>query len=216
MTSPTVTLTFDNGPTPGTTEPVLELLAAHAVPATFFAIGRKLATSEGRELGSRSVAAGHRLGGHTWTHSVQFGKADDAVVVAELTRTRVVVEDAGGDGLLFRPYGAGGVVDDRLMSRFGASTLCSHGYTCVLWNVLPGDWRDAEGWVGRALKGIDENPWSVVVLHDVVGAALDRLDEFLTEAGSRGAVWSQDFPDECTPIRDGAPTSSFDTLCLAN
>ena len=216
MTSPTVTLTFDNGPTPGTTEPVLELLAAHAVPATFFAIGKKLATPAGRELGRRAVAARHRLGGHTWSHSVQFGEADDDVITDELARTRVAVEDVGGDGLLFRPYGAGGVIDDRLMSRFGASTLCSHGYSCVLWNVLPGDWRDPEGWVGHAMNGIDETPWSVVVLHDVVGAALDRLDEFLTAARSRGAEWSQEFPDECTPIRDGAPTSSFDTLCLAN
>ena len=216
MTLPKVTLTFDNGPTPGTTEPVLELLAAHAVPATFFAIGQKLATPDGRELGRRSVAEGHRLGGHTWTHSVQFGPADDAVISDELNRTREVVDEVGGAALLFRPYGAGGVIDDRLMSPFGASTLCSQGYTCVLWNVLPGDWRDPDGWVGHALTGIDEHPWSVVVLHDVVGAAVDRLDEFLTAARSRGAVWSQDFPEECTPIRDGAPTSSFDTLCLAN
>ena len=216
MSLPQVTLTFDNGPTPGITEPVLELLATHAVPATFFAIGRKLASSEGRELGRRSVAEGHRLGGHTWTHSVQFGAADDAVISDELNRTREVVDDVGGTALLFRPYGAGGLIDDRLMSAFGASTLCSQGYTCVLWNVLPGDWRDPDGWVNHALTGIDANPWSVVVLHDVVGAALDGLDEFLGAARSRGVVWSQDFPDECTPIRDGAPTSSFDTLCLAN
>lgn len=211
-----VTLTFDNGPTPGITEPVLDLLAAHNVPATFFAIGRKLATPHGAELARRSVAAGHRVGGHTWTHSVQFGGADDAVITEELDRTRVAVDDLGGTPLLFRPYGAGGVIDDRLMSPFGASTLRSQGYTCVLWNVLPGDWRDPDGWVNHALHGIDEHPWSVVVLHDVVGAALDKLDEFLTAAGSRGAEWSQEFPDNCTPIRDGVPTSSFDTLCLAN
>jgi peptidoglycan/xylan/chitin deacetylase (PgdA/CDA1 family) len=216
MTAPTVTLTFDNGPTPGTTEPVLDLLAAHAVPATFFAIGRKLATPAGTDLGRRCVEQGHRLGGHTWTHAVQFGAADDTVVSDELDRTRAVVDDVGGDGLLFRPYGAGGLIDDRLMSPFGASTLCSQGYTCVLWNVLPGDWRDRDGWVDHALAGIDETPWSVVVLHDVVGAALDRLDEFLTTARSRGSVWSQDFPDDCTPIRSGTPTSSFDTLCLAD
>jgi len=216
MTRPNVTLTFDNGPTPGITEPVLELLGAHAVAATFFAIGRKLATGAGRELGRRSVAEGHRLGGHTWTHSVQFGVADDAVNSDEMNRTSEVVDDVGGSALLFRPYGAGGVIDDRLMSKFGASTLCSQGYTCVLWNVLPGDWRDPDGWVDHALSGIDEHPWSVVVLHDVVGAVLDGLDEFLTAATSRGAVWSQDFPEECTPIRDGAPTASFDTLCLAN
>ncbi len=215
MTTSVVTLTFDNGPTPGVTEPVLDLLAAHAVPATFFAIGHKLATAGGQDLGRRILADGHRLGGHTWTHAVQFGAADDAEVADELARTRTAVESAGGDGLLFRPYGAGGVIDDRLMSRFGATTLCSLGYTCVLWNVLPGDWRDPDGWVDRALAEIEAHPWSVVVLHDVVDAALARLDEFLTVAQRHDPTWSQGFPDECTPIRDGTPTSSFDTLRLA-
>ena len=59
------------------------------VPATFFAIGRKLATPDGQRLGRRIVATGHRLGGHTWSHSVQFGVADDAVITDELARTRV-------------------------------------------------------------------------------------------------------------------------------
>jgi peptidoglycan/xylan/chitin deacetylase (PgdA/CDA1 family) len=214
MTTPVVTLTFDNGPTPGVTEPVLELLATHAVPATFFAIGRKLATAEGQDLGRRILSEGHRLGGHTWSHSVQFGGADDAVVVDELANSRLAVESAGGEGLLFRPYGAGGVIDERLMSRFGATTLCSSRYTCVLWNVLPGDWRDPDGWVEQALAGIVVHRWSVVVLHDVADAALARLDDFLTAAQRHRPSWSQGFPDECTPIRDGTPTTSFGTLCL--
>ena len=216
MTPPVVTLTFDNGPTPGITEPVLDLLAAHGVPATFFAIGQKLATSEGRALGRQIVDRGHQLGGHTWSHAVQFGAASDDAIVEELERTRAAVDEAGGDGLLFRPYGAGGNIDDRLMSRFGADTLCSSGYTCVLWNVLPGDWRNPEGWVDDALTEIDQRPESVVVLHDVADAALGRLDEFLTQIRRRDAVCSQVFPDECTPIRSGTPTTSFDTLRVAN
>src|SRR6187397_718614 len=116
MTARAVCLTFDNGPTSGITEPVLEVLAEHAVPATFFAIGRKLSTPSGRQLGERIVDAGHQLGGHTWTHSVQFGAAADEVVSDELARTRSAVDAVGGNGLLFRPYGAGGVIDERLMS----------------------------------------------------------------------------------------------------
>jgi len=216
MTSPVVSLTFDNGPTPGITEPVLEVLTQHKVPATFFAIGCKLAAPAGHALGTRIVSEGHRLGGHTWSHSVQFGAADDALVADELTRTRAAVEQAGGDGLLFRPYGGGGVIDERLMSSFGASSLQSSGYTCVLWNVLPGDWKDQAGWVELALDDIDRRAWSVVVLHDLVDAALARLDEFLTAVASRNPTWSVDFPDECTPIRNGEATSSFDTLCVAN
>ncbi len=212
MTSPVVALTFDNGPTPGITEAVLDVLAAREVPATFFAIGHKLAVPAGTALGRQIVAGGHRLGGHTWSHSVQFGVADDEVIVDELARTRTALEAAGGDPLLFRPYGSGGVIDDRLMSPFGSATLCSGGYTCVLWNVLPGDWRDHDGWVDAALGGIDRHPWSVVVLHDVVDAALPRLDEFIRELRHRDPTWSQEFPDDCTPIRNGSPTSAFGTL----
>jgi peptidoglycan-N-acetylglucosamine deacetylase len=216
MTAPAVSLTFDNGPTPGITEPVLELLAEHHVPATFFAIGRKLATPDGQMLGRRIVADGHRLGGHTWSHSIQFGTADDAEITQELADTRAAVEQAGGDGLLFRPYGAGGVIDERLMNAFGATTLCSTGYTCVLWNVLPHDWDDPTGWVDRALADVDRNPWSVVVLHDVADAALPRLDEFLFAVAQRNPTWSQDFPDQCTPIREGSRTSAFGTLSVEN
>jgi peptidoglycan-N-acetylglucosamine deacetylase len=216
MTTPLVTLTFDNGPTPGVTEPVLDMLAVHSVRATFFAIGRKLATTEGLALGRRIVRAGHQLGGHTWSHSVQFGRADDATVDSELVRTRAVVDEVGGNGLLFRPYGAGGVIDDRLMSAFGATTLQALDYTCVLWNVLPGDWRDQPGWVDQALNEIDNHAWSVVVLHDVVDAALPRLDEFLTAAALRKPKWSQEFPDDCTPIRNGSATPAYATLCLTD
>lgn len=214
MTSPVVTLTFDNGPTPGITETVLDVLAAREVPAVFFAIGSKLATPQGVKLGREIIGSGHRLGGHTWSHTVQFGAADDERVSNELSRTAAAVDAVGGDALLFRPYGAGGVIDDRLMSGFGASALCAGGYTCVLWNVLPGDWRDATGWVDAALDEITRHSWSVVVLHDVADAALPRLDEFLLRLGARDPVWSTEFPDECTPIRDGTPTSGFDTLCV--
>lgn len=215
MTERLVTLTFDNGPSPGVTDAVLDVLAAHGVVATFFAIGRKLDTPEGRALGRRIVAEGHRLGGHTWSHSVQFGPAPDETVADELTRTRAVVDGLGGDGSWFRPYGAGGVIDERLMSQFGDAMLRAGRYTCVLWNVLPGDWRDPDGWVEPALAGIDERPWSVVVLHDVADAALGRLDEFLTAARRRGVTWTHDVPDDCTPIRAGRPTSSYGTLLPA-
>lgn len=211
MSTPTVSLTFDNGPTPHVTPAVLDVLDAHGVPATFFAIGNKLATPDGLQLGRRVVAAGHRLGGHTWSHDVQFGGADAATINAELERTRTTVEAAGGEPLLFRPYGAGGVIDGRLMNRFGAEQLCSDRYTCVLWNVLPGDWRDQQGWVEAALNGIARQAWAVVVLHDIADAALPRLEELLSGLNSR-VTWSQEFPDECTPIRNGVPTSSFDML----
>jgi peptidoglycan-N-acetylglucosamine deacetylase len=207
-----LTLTIDNGPTPGVTEHVHEILDRHGAKAMFFAVGRNVVDPAGRRLVERSVAAGHLVGSHTWSHTVTFGQAGDAVVDRELDDGRRAVADAGGNRDLFRPYGAGGSIDDRLMSRHGAQRLIADRCTCVLWNSVPGDWLDPAGWITNALADVARHPWSVVVLHDVADAALGRLDEFLTRCADAGVELTLDVPDECTPIRAGAPTRSFDLL----
>jgi peptidoglycan/xylan/chitin deacetylase (PgdA/CDA1 family) len=209
---PVVSLTFDNGPTAGVTERVLDILSTRHVTATFFVVGTELADPAGRQASKRAVAEGHRVGGHTWSHTIPFGQADDAIVDSELARTSEAVAAVGGDPLLFRPYGVGGVTDERLMSRHGADRLRAGGYTCVLWNSLPGDWLDADGWVDQAVDDVMAQPWTVVVLHDLPVGAADRLDGFLDRLDALGVEFSLDSPDECTPIRAGVPTSSFAVL----
>ena len=178
----------------------------------FFAVGRNVVADGGRRLVEQSVAAGHVVGSHTWSHTVTFGPAGADDVDRELDDGRRAVADAGGDGLLFRPYGAGGAIDDRLMSAHGARRLLDDGCTCVLWNSVPGDWLDPDGWTTDALADIASQPWTVVVVHDVADAALGRLDEFLTRCADEGVTFTLDVPDSCTPIRSGVPTSSFDLL----
>ncbi|HEU4841127.1 MAG TPA: polysaccharide deacetylase family protein [Ilumatobacteraceae bacterium] len=209
---PRVTLTIDNGPTPGVTERVHEVLQRHAAPAMFFAVGRNVVAPGGQRLVEQAVAAGHVVGSHTWSHTVTFGHARDEDVDSELDDGRRAVADAGGDGQLFRPYGAGGVIDDRLMSRHGAERLLTDGCTCVLWNSVPGDWLDPAGWVAAALADIGRQPWTVVVLHDVPDASLAGLDEFLVRCADAGVELTLDVPDECTPIRAGVATTSFEVL----
>jgi peptidoglycan/xylan/chitin deacetylase (PgdA/CDA1 family) len=61
-----VVLTFDDGPWPATTTPVLAALAHECVRATFFLIGRS--ASEHPDLVRKIAAAGHTIGHHTWKH----------------------------------------------------------------------------------------------------------------------------------------------------
>jgi peptidoglycan/xylan/chitin deacetylase (PgdA/CDA1 family) len=61
-----IVLTFDDGPWPATTSPVLAALAHECVRATFFLIGRS--ASEHQELVRKIAAAGHTVGHHTWKH----------------------------------------------------------------------------------------------------------------------------------------------------
>ena len=51
-----LTLSFDNGPEPGATPAVLEVLARRSVRATFFVIGKKLAEPERHALAERALA----------------------------------------------------------------------------------------------------------------------------------------------------------------
>ena len=54
-----LTLTFDNGPDPETTPFVLDVLARRSLRTTFFVVGHKLSTLEGRRLARRAHEEGH-------------------------------------------------------------------------------------------------------------------------------------------------------------
>jgi peptidoglycan-N-acetylglucosamine deacetylase len=72
-----LTLTFDNGPEPETTLFVLDVLARRSIRTTFFMVGNKLSTPEGRELARRAHEEGHWIGNHTWSHSTPLGLLKD-------------------------------------------------------------------------------------------------------------------------------------------
>ena len=200
-----LTLTFDNGPTPGVTERVLDVLAAHGIKSTFFVIGRKLAASpEARRCAERAHAEGHWIGNHTFTHSKPLGEiASGADAIAEITRTDAEIGPLAHSDKLFRPYGGGGRIGPWLLSRATVEHMTVTGDTVVLWNAIPRDWDDPDGWVDRALGQIEALPWPLIVLHDIEGAALKHLDRFLRLATDHGFEFRQVFPDDCVPVRRG-------------
>jgi peptidoglycan/xylan/chitin deacetylase (PgdA/CDA1 family) len=208
-----VTLTFDNGPTPGVTGRVLDLLGERGVLATFFVIGRKLRERSAQALVERAGQEGHWIGNHTLDHRVPLGALDDPGEVArQVDEAQQLLSDLAHPDRLFRPYGDGGVIDWRLLGPAGVQHLQTAGYTCVLWNALPGDWHDQDGWVDRGIAQVAARPWSVVVLHDIGTGALPRLGEFLDRLGELGAELTQDLPERVVPIRRGRPTGAFAVL----
>lgn len=199
-----VTLTFDNGPEPEVTPAVLDVLARHSVAATFFVLGGKLATPEGRALAERAHAEGHWIGNHTWSHTTPLGLLDDPDAPArEIGRTQEEIGALAHPGKLFRPFGQGGNLDHRLMSRAAVGFLVAGGFTCVLWNAIPRDWEDADGWIDRALAQIRVLSWPLMVLHDLPTGAMRHLERFIEAARADGACFRQDFPPACTPIVSG-------------
>jgi peptidoglycan/xylan/chitin deacetylase (PgdA/CDA1 family) len=204
-----VCLTFDNGPTE-VTPAVLDSLARRGLRATFFVVGRLVATPEGRALAARARAAGHRIGNHTHSHATPLGHLSAADARAEIALAEAAIGDLAHAPRLFRPFGEGGHADRRLLNGAARDHLIAGGYTCVLWDAVPHDWDDPEGWVDRALAMVRATPSSVLVLHDIPAACGDRLDGFLDRLLDEGHSVVQDAPDHCVPLRAGIATADLE------
>ena len=61
-----VALTFDDGPQPGSTGQILDILAELDVQATFFCVGRNAEAHP--DLVRRMRSEGHAVGSHSYTH----------------------------------------------------------------------------------------------------------------------------------------------------
>ena len=199
-----VTLSFDNGPTPGVTDAVLDVLRGAGVRTTFFVIGEKLDDARASALMREAHAAGHWIGNHTLTHSIALGDRPDAAYAAhEIGETQRRIGAFSHPDKLFRPYGKSGLVGRHLFSKAAKSYLIDEGYCALLWTSVPGDWRDPDGWVERCIADVCEQDWSVVVLHDVKSACLAELPRLLERLSAVGVEWRQDFPESVVTTRGG-------------
>ncbi|MDR2913073.1 MAG: polysaccharide deacetylase family protein [Alistipes sp.] len=172
-----VFLTFDDGPTPGVTEWILDELARHDARATFFCLGRNVENHP--ELYRRILEEGHRVGNHTYGH-VKGWERDDASYLADVERAARVI-----DSPLFRPpYG-------RISPR-QARALSGEGWKIVMWNVVSRDYSrrvTPERCIENVVRHV--RPGDIVVFHDSekafrnLRAALPATLECLDECGMR-------------------------------
>jgi peptidoglycan/xylan/chitin deacetylase (PgdA/CDA1 family) len=199
---PKVTLTFDNGPEPQVTPAVLECLARHDVKATFFVMGRKAVTPQGSALMHRERTEGHWIGNHTFNHSAALGRLDRAAALDDFEQAEQTLAWVQQPKRLFRPPGSG-ELGKHLLQPAIVERLKVGGYTCVLWNSVPRDWLDPDGWLDRAVADCQSRDWSLTVLHDIPTGAMAYLEEFLTRLERLGFELTQEFPVDCLPIVDG-------------
>ncbi|BCZ20646.1 polysaccharide deacetylase family protein [Mycobacterium senriense] len=210
--SPKITLTFDNGPTSGVTDRVLDALAQRRVSAIFFVVGERVCSQQGRELMVRAVREGHRIGNHSFTHGRPLGELSPAEGIHEISGTQKLLEDFADVDRYFRPWGTQGVLERRCLNRAAVDHLIAEKYTCVLWNSVPRDWADPGGWVSRALADTRSHQHTVVVLHDLPTGAMEQLPRFLDELIHSGVEVTTQLPEDCVPIVRGRMRTPVDHL----
>lgn len=151
-----VELTFDDGPADGHTAAVLDVLAKHAVKATFFVVGQNVV---GREhLLERMAAEGHGIGNHSWSHP-KLPELNDDGIRRELAQTSEAIEAVVGfrPDVFRPPYGDTDKRVEAVAADLGLRTL--------LWDIDPRDWsRPGVEAIRDAIAGAEAG--QVLLLHD--------------------------------------------------
>lgn len=126
-----VALTFDDGPSPGVTNRVLETLRKFKVRATFFMIGNRVVESPG--LAKEVHAAGHELANHSFTHPT-LGSLSAERVASELHLCQDAIEKHVGvrPSWLRPPYGS--------FKTSQGPIARTEQLSIVIWSVDPRDW----------------------------------------------------------------------------
>ncbi|HXO43758.1 MAG TPA: polysaccharide deacetylase family protein [Thermoanaerobaculia bacterium] len=183
-----VALTFDDGPDPLVTPPVLDCLERYGVRATFFCIGRRAENHP--ELVAEMVRRGHRVENHSYSHPHAFACYPPAAMRREVRRAQEALARAGGiRPRWFRaPAGFRGPLLERELAAAGLhlASWTRRGFDTVS--------RDPGRVAARLLKGAAGG--DVLLLHDgsaarhrggapVVLAALPRVLDELARRGLR-------------------------------
>lgn len=153
-----VALTFDDGPDPEATPPILDMLDRLGWRATFFCLGSQARRAP--ELLPELVARGHEIGVHGDTHRSHLKRPAPAVV-RDVRDARDLLEELSGQPVRwFRPP-YGGLSTSSLVAarRLGLRT--------VLWTTWGLDWKP--GTTGTAVAANVTRtfyPGATVLLHD--------------------------------------------------
>jgi peptidoglycan/xylan/chitin deacetylase (PgdA/CDA1 family) len=175
-----VALTFDDGPDPQHTPPILDALDAQGVKATFFMMGRNVERHP--EVAREVLRRGHEIGNHSYSHP-RLVLMSPRRVREEIERTDRLLTNLGVRGPIhFRPpHMSKLIVLPYVLGQMDKLT--------VLADVDPEEWRrrPAEVMIPEVLRQV--RPGSIISMHDTFGeetlSMVERVVAALVEDGYR-------------------------------
>lgn len=188
---PMVALTFDDGPKPGVTDAILDVLEEYNVRATFFIVGIRLNKPEEMAIVKRAIGQGCEIGNHTWTHdrltSQTLGEKRFAI-----RETNKILFDATGYQMRFvRP--PGGYFDPDV-----GRVAKEEGMAVAIWaqsgNVMERDPKlIAQNVQKQIVNGKELQDGDIILLHDtkpyMVDAVKIMIPQLLEQGYQLVTVW---------------------------
>ena len=153
-----VALTFDDGPTPGITDQVLDVLKENDIVASFFLIGQKI-TEQSEYLIRRAYDMGCSIENHSKTHP-GMPELNDREILDEVSyTTEQIVRITGEKPEFFRPPYIS--YNQKMYDLIDLTFIC--GYGCEDWEPSV----TAKERADRILR--DAKPGFIILLHDMEG-----------------------------------------------
>ncbi len=188
-------LTFDDGPNPGTTSKILDILKEEGVKATFFV------TANGPDsLLKREFDEGHSIALHTATHDYSYVYRSEENYFEDLKRvsdrvkrvtgqeTKLIRFPGGSSNTVSRHYSQG------IMTRLTNEVL-ERGYRYYDWNVDASDaWQCAKSSVSNkkdcvynnVTRNLSKSHANIVLMHDVKQHTADALRDIIRYGKENG------------------------------
>lgn len=159
--TPTVYLTFDDGPNPAATPQILDVLARHGVAATFFVIDKHV-TRETAPIVRRAFEEGHAVAIHWHSRELMFRRPAYVASTLQEAAARLEVLTGHQTCRAFRPHGGNRSIP-MLVGAAKAGFLVV-GWGWMLWDVNWFRERNAEDLVERFADRA--SPGDIIVIHD--------------------------------------------------
>ena len=177
MSTKTIALTFDDGPSDTTTGQVLDVLEKNGVKATFFLIGDNI-TEERIPLIKRALSLGCEIENHSKTHSDMTTLTREQIVSEIQYTTGRITAVTGRAPEFFRPPYI--LYNDLMYETIDLVFICGLG--CEDWEAD----TTAEHRIERTLAQAEDG--AVVLLHDFEGneKTVEALETIITELKDQG------------------------------
>lgn len=120
-----ISLTFDDGPTIGITDKVLDVLEENGITASFFLIGNQV-TEDTEYLVKRAYDMGCSIENHTKTHPFMTEQSVEEIREEIEYTTNKIVEITGEEPQFFRPPYI--VYDQKMYDTIDLAFISGYGY----------------------------------------------------------------------------------------
>jgi peptidoglycan-N-acetylglucosamine deacetylase len=173
-----IALTFDDGPKPGYTTKVLDILKEKHVPALFFVIGSNI---RGNEIDlKRMDAEGHAIGNHSYAHNYWFSLKKTSRMLGDLRECDDEISAViGKKPKLFRPpYG--------VTNPMVAKVIRKGNYTGIGWSLRSYDTaaKSAPLLLNKILTNLKNG--DVILLHEWGKHTITILPELIDKSRKLG------------------------------